>query len=48
MGEHLIVPPISGLDVPCVQWPGIRCHKDALQPLDLGNDSLNVHPHQYS
>ena len=48
MGEYLIVPPISSLDVPSTQWPGVRYCEDALKPLDLGNDSFNFHSHQYS
>ena len=48
MGEHLVVPSIGSRDVLCAQRPGIRYRKDALKPLDLGDDSLSFHPHQYS
>jgi len=48
MGEHLIVPPIGSCDVRFAQRSGIRHGKDALEPLDLGNDSFNFHPNQYS
>jgi hypothetical protein len=47
MGEQVVVPSICGRDVACVQRPHVRCGVDALQPLDLGNGPLGVHPSQY-
>src|SRR5580658_6292662 len=47
MREQVVVPAIRRRNVAGVQRPGIRDRVHALQPLDLGNGPLGVHPSQY-
>jgi hypothetical protein len=48
VGVHLIVPSIRSRDIASGQWSRVRRREDTLQPLDIGNDLLNVHPCQYN
>jgi len=46
--QILIVPSIGSRDVRTIQRSRVGHREDALQPLDLGNGLLGVHPPQSS
>lgn len=47
IGKRRIMPSIRSRDIAGSQGPRVRQRKNTLQPLDIGNGVLGVHPSQY-